>query len=979
VLEDDGKNIRRRVDELMRVLGAKFPIYVLVTKCDLIQGMNPFCNRLSEKGLDQAMGVINQKLSTDISLFLKRAMGSIVERLRDYRLLIFHKPSAAAGHMAGQQGIDPAPLLFPEEFERLQSGLDAFFKGAFQENPYQETPILRGVYFSSGRQEGAPYSHFLKDLGLIEERDVLPGTSKGLFLHDFFSRILPKDRDLFAPTQRAMDWNRLTKHLGLTSWLAVGIAVCGLLSYSFVKNLGTIRDITDEFPRKPELNGTIYENVNTMERFRQAIILAGERNRGWWVPRFGLDESQTLERDLKIYYSELFEDKFLVKFDKQMSQKIAEFSSQTSDDVIGAYVSHLVRRINLIRARRNGDELDTMQAMPPPSYEPIFMLSGQKIIPELVDQFENLYLYYLWWKPDQRRSKLDMEERNLEIEMEELLVWLKHIVTLKDSNLNWLVNWANQNPSLTPIQLEDFWGASLNVAPQGIVPAAFTIAGRDEIYAFLNEIEAALIDQPMRITQKVEFEDWYRAAYVKAWENFSSIFPSGAERLTGKDAWQQVAERIGTREGPYFALLELMVSELKPTEELSSGEESSPPWITLVYDFEATKQEAANLAETQKEKPGFLKKIAKKVTKTTKKATSKVAKFEKQTGVNVQRVFDSESLLLAALAYGAYQKALTEISAVAASRETAFEMAKAIYAEDPATSQSPFFAAWLAEENLKSTLQGSRSEPQDFWQLVQGPLDFFHTYVTREAECQLQDLWEKEVLVKVKNVTDVTTLNDLLFGQQGYANKFLAGSGEFFIEQSLAEGYFAKEMLGKSVSFDDDLFAFLEKGAEWSKPRPEPKPPKSNYSVTIKGIPTDVNPGAKLGVHLTRLELNCGSSSNQILENWNDYHQKVFNWSPASCGDVVLKIEIADLLLYKEYSGDKAFAYFLKDFKTGQRTFYRREFPTDQAGLKRLGIDYIKVRYDLRDHQPVLKILRPGIPKTKVPQPPRYIVTCWDQ
>ena len=37
-LEHDGQSIRRRIDELMRVMGAKFPVYVLVTKCDLIQG-----------------------------------------------------------------------------------------------------------------------------------------------------------------------------------------------------------------------------------------------------------------------------------------------------------------------------------------------------------------------------------------------------------------------------------------------------------------------------------------------------------------------------------------------------------------------------------------------------------------------------------------------------------------------------------------------------------------------------------------------------------------------------------------------------------------------------------------------------------------------------------------------------------------------------------------------------------------------------
>lgn len=176
VLEEDGKNIRRRIDELMRVLGTKFPVYVLVTKCDLIQGMTQFCDHLPEKSLDQPMGFINQDLKTDVTAFQEQAFQAIGERLRNLRILLIHQP--------GAKEVDPGLLLFPEEFENLRKGLQSFMNGAFKENPYQETPILRGLFFSSGRQEGSPYSHFLNALGLIGEKEVLPGTNKGLFLHD---------------------------------------------------------------------------------------------------------------------------------------------------------------------------------------------------------------------------------------------------------------------------------------------------------------------------------------------------------------------------------------------------------------------------------------------------------------------------------------------------------------------------------------------------------------------------------------------------------------------------------------------------------------------------------------------------------------------------------------------------------------------------------------------------------------------------
>ncbi|MCI5122442.1 MAG: type VI secretion system protein ImpL, partial [Candidatus Electrothrix sp. AUS4] len=184
----DGGNIRRRIDELMRVLGKVFPVYVLVTKCDLIQGMSQLCEQLTEEQLKQAMGGVWQG-ERNVSDFLHKLGQRISERLHQLRLRLLRKE---AEHAA-------ALLLFPNEFRQLHNRLIGFVEAVFKENPYQETPALRGVYYSSGRQEGTPYSHFLQALGLIRQQDVLPGTSRGLFLHDFFARILPGDRYLFAP------------------------------------------------------------------------------------------------------------------------------------------------------------------------------------------------------------------------------------------------------------------------------------------------------------------------------------------------------------------------------------------------------------------------------------------------------------------------------------------------------------------------------------------------------------------------------------------------------------------------------------------------------------------------------------------------------------------------------------------------------------------------------------------------------------
>lgn len=72
--EDEGRTIRKRIDEVIHVMGAKFPIYLLVTKCDLVFGMDRFCHLLPESTLDQAMGLMNHDGETDIAAMVDRTM-----------------------------------------------------------------------------------------------------------------------------------------------------------------------------------------------------------------------------------------------------------------------------------------------------------------------------------------------------------------------------------------------------------------------------------------------------------------------------------------------------------------------------------------------------------------------------------------------------------------------------------------------------------------------------------------------------------------------------------------------------------------------------------------------------------------------------------------------------------------------------------------------------------------------------------------
>jgi type VI secretion system protein ImpL len=930
-LEDDGRNIRRRIDELMRVLGTRFPVYVLVTKCDLIQGMARFCDQLPEKGLDQPMGVINQDLSTDVAAFLDRAMNIVGERLRNLRILLLHQP--------GSRGADPGLLLFPEEFENLKRGIESFTKGAFRENPYQETPILRGLFFSSGRQEGTPYSHFLKALGLIGEREVLPGTSRGLFLHDFFAKILPKDRGLLSPTRRAVEWRLLTRNLGLTAWVVLIVALCGLLSFSFVKNLRTIREASREFGKGQVLSGDTLKDLETMDRFRQAILKVENQNRNWWVPRLGLNESLTVEAGLKARYCGQFQNGFLTSFDKQMSGFMASLTAATPDEVIGQYITHLVRRINMLKARLEGKGLQALEAKPQPSYVSSGSVADERTEMEVRKKFGSLYLYYLIWRSDPG-------EVNKEVNL--LHAWLKHLLTVKGGNLRWLALWVERHGSVAPLTFKDFWGGSIPVAGEKSISPAFTRIGKGLIDSFQKEMESALPDPQVIADQKGEFERWYRQVCFEAWYQFGSSFPKGIESLKGAKEWQPLAVRMATDQGPYFALLNRMASEIEP---LARGG-SLPPWLQQVYQFQMIKAE-----DLLKEKSGL--------GKAAEEGKKLIATLEKRIGgktVGETR----ESQMIAAKAYQEYRGALAAIAAVSTSRGQIFQMASQVFSEDPATSKSPFFAAHGALARLKAGLGRGRPTEDITAKLLAGPLDYLWTFTRVESACYLQNQWEEKVLAESQGATGQQALQ-LLLGSDGLAWKFVKGPAAPFISRSLQRGYDAKEVLGGTIPFEASFFSFLVKGAQAQAAAVT----KRTYTVGIRGLPTDANPDAKVKPHSTRLELQ-GTAGAQSLVNLNYPISKTFSWSPETCRDVLFQIEVADIVLTKMYGGDQAFPEFLQDFRGGQRTFYPQDFPGEKAALERLGIKYIKANYQFSGDQSIL-----GQVKALPGQAPRSIVKCW--
>jgi len=908
-LEEDGRQIRRRIDELMRVLGSTFPVYVLVSKCDLVQGMTQFCSQFEDEVLQQAMGVLNHDLTTDYPGFIARAFHTITERLTKLRLVIFHKLETKTP--------DPALLLFPEEFSRLRTGCEAFMKGAFHVNPYQETPMFRGIFFSSGRQEGSPYSHFLNALGLIEDREVLPGTSKGLFLHDIFARILPKERSLFAPTRRALAWDRLTVNLGLLAWVAIGIAICGMLSFSFVKNLGIMRGFPAEFTRQVVLKGDMAADLNTMNRYSSAVFAVQEKNRSWWIPRLGLTESRDAETRLKKNYCTLFDERFLVLYDRQLAVDIKAVAP--ADQRIGEYIVYLVHRINLLKARIDDQDLTPLLSRP----MVVFTSAGQS--KEGAKQFMQLYSYRLLW------------EDNIDVLKKEntYLEGLLGQAMDKAQNLQWIVGWVNTSSPEAAVTLKKFWGGSVDAAEDVRVEPAFTLAGKRQIDGFLLDLESALTTPASIAARKTEFTTTYRDSYREAWHAFGMGFPRGMERLKDSLEWKAVVEKAASANGPYFLVLKTMADELKPYQD------AIPDWMRLVYEFETTVSVAGQI------RTGTIAKATEKASKIKEKIQEKIGTDD--AADTATRGYE------AARAFNDYQAALDNIAkAVVASRTAAFQAASVAFGDDP--SASPFMKAQGAAKNLNAR---STVPSEGMWKLIYGPFDLLFAYVCQESACHLQSLWEKEVLADTQGISDQAQLNQLLFSPDGLATKFIKGPAAAFTGRDLKRGYYAKEVFGRSIPFEQAFLTFFSR-AKVGIAASAMTGAASDNTVTVSGLPTEANDNARVQPHATKLILQCMDAQQSVV-NMNYPVSKVLTWSGQRCGGVIFSIEVGNLSLVRTYSGPESFAKFLMEFPGGQHTFYPDDFPKEAPLLKNMGIRYIKVQYRFSGQQAVIDQAKPSM------------------
>ncbi len=236
------RHVRERVQELNARLGVRLPIYLLVTKADLLAGFMEFCGNLDADGRAQVWGMtfdrsqrspergaLSGRFEDEFARLERRLYGMLPGRLQEERDL---QRRAAI-------------YRFPQQFRVTGPLLATFLESAFGAAWAGEPPLLRGVYFASGTQEGSPIDRVLGTLArsFNLERKVQPpalGSGRSYFLRRLLREVIFAESGL-AGSDPAQERSRQTGRLaGYAAMAAITLAVALAWTASYFGNRGAV-------------------------------------------------------------------------------------------------------------------------------------------------------------------------------------------------------------------------------------------------------------------------------------------------------------------------------------------------------------------------------------------------------------------------------------------------------------------------------------------------------------------------------------------------------------------------------------------------------------------------------------------------------------------------------------------------------------------------------------------------------------------
>ncbi|MEF7614125.1 type VI secretion system membrane subunit TssM [Aquincola sp. MAHUQ-54] len=248
--QEHAAKLRARLHELQGKLGVRPPVYVMVTKADLIAGFMESFDALGKEERDQVWGFTFPAQA-------ELPENPLAEFDAQFMALEARLAAGLVDRLQAERDVSKraAMFAFPQEFASLKPVLAGFLQQVFGPAPaLQDRVNLRGVYFTSGTQEGTPIDRVMgtlsRSFGLDRRAAAATagGRGKSFFLRRLLQDVVFAEAHLVSANPQA---ERRRFALRMAGFASIALAATALLvgwAVSYVRNQAYDQEVAAKLP-----------------------------------------------------------------------------------------------------------------------------------------------------------------------------------------------------------------------------------------------------------------------------------------------------------------------------------------------------------------------------------------------------------------------------------------------------------------------------------------------------------------------------------------------------------------------------------------------------------------------------------------------------------------------------------------------------------------------------------------------------------
>ncbi|WP_432785994.1 hypothetical protein AAEX37_00102 [Oligella sp. MSHR50489EDL] len=347
--------LKQRLQELRNELGIEFPVYVLVTKVDLLNGFESYFNDLSMEEMQQVWGFTipyeqSQTKGFELLPVFDKEYLLLQERLFDSLPDVLMR--------TGDERHRALAYALPQQFANLRAILGSFLNDVFSSSKFEQRVIPRGVYFTSGTQGGLGFDKVTGQLkrymrldGIQQNQSMQAGEGgKSFFLRKLLQDVVFQEAGLAGLN---LKWERRKRKIQWTAYavMASVLALALLIwSHSYFKNKAYLAQVEEKLPPLQKLSDDIKitqegDVLSALPFLNSTLLLPDganfKVNDSPWSYHFGLYQGNKIKAASGSVYQDALKNVLLPQVAKRVEASLRNVSPadlELSYEALRAYL-----------------------------------------------------------------------------------------------------------------------------------------------------------------------------------------------------------------------------------------------------------------------------------------------------------------------------------------------------------------------------------------------------------------------------------------------------------------------------------------------------------------------------------------------------------------------------------------------------------------------------------------------------------------